>query len=83
MIVRAALRLLTRRCLRGDVLVCLDAAQPGSIVTAQGTSAIAALPRDRANERNDVLEKIVTGELNILLEGHISHIVKYLGSEMP
>jgi hypothetical protein len=82
-IVRAALRLLTRRCLRGDVLVCLDAAQPGSIVTPQGISAIAAVPRDQANERNDVLEKIVAGELNILLERHISHIVKCLGSDMP
>jgi hypothetical protein len=42
-----------------------------------------AVPRDRAHERNDVLEKIVAGELNIWLERHISHIVKCLGSDMP
>jgi hypothetical protein len=65
--------------LRGDAFVCLDAAQPGSIVGAQGTSAIAAVPRDRANERSDVLEKIVVGELNILPVRHISHNVKYVG----
>ena len=50
----AALRLLTRRCLRGDTLVCLDPVRPGSIGVAQGTSAIAAVPGDQANERNDV-----------------------------
>jgi hypothetical protein len=47
-----ALRLLTRRCLRGDALIGLDAARPGSIGAAEGTSAITAVPRDRANERN-------------------------------
>jgi hypothetical protein len=51
--------------LRGDAFVCLDAARPGSIVLAQRTFDGAAVPRDRANKRNDVREKIVMGELNI------------------
>jgi hypothetical protein len=52
---------------------------PVQFVGAQGTSAIAAVPRDRANERSNVLEKIVVGQLNILPARHISQDVKYIG----
>jgi hypothetical protein len=38
---------------------------PVQLALHKETSAIAAVPRDRANERNDILEKIVVGELNI------------------
>jgi hypothetical protein len=54
---------------------------PVQLALPREIPAIAAVPRDRANERNDAPKKIVVGELKHLQRRHISHIVKYAGCE--
>ena len=46
---------------------------PVQLALHKETSAIAAVPRDRANERNDILEKIVVGELNICSASYFTY----------
>jgi hypothetical protein len=52
---------------------------PVQLALPREISAIAAVPRDRTNERNDVLEKNCRWGVEHLQMGHTSHIVKYAG----